>query len=131
MAITRNNANKSTTKAKAKPKLKVTATTGIDLETRRMVLSETGDVAGFVDRLMEVHATITKYFFTCIGMELMTVDGTIMLAIMRAFRDAGKPALPIHDSVVCRASDADFTRETMEDEYRFHTQYPAAIKRVF
>lgn len=100
-------------------------------DLRRVVMEEVGDVAGLVDRLMEAHATITKYFFTGVGMELMTADGNIMLAIMRAFRDAGKPALPIHDSVVCRARDARFARATMVDVYQLATMYKPVINRVF
>lgn len=100
-------------------------------DLRRLIIEEVGDVAGLVDRLMEAHATITEYFFTGIGMELMTEDGKIMLAIMRAFRDAGKPALPIHDSVVCRASDARFARATMVEVYRLGCGYKPVISQVF
>jgi len=99
--------------------------------TRRLLEREVAGVAGLVDRLLEVHAPIARYFFTGIGMELITQDGVVMLAIMRAHRDAGKPALPIHDSVVCRASDAEFTRETMADVYLRLLAHQPVINRVF
>jgi hypothetical protein len=99
--------------------------------THCLVEQELGGIAGLVNRLLEVHAPIAKYFFTGVGMELMTQDGGVMLAIMRAFRDAGKPALPIHDSVVCRASDAEFTQETMAEVYLRLLTHQPVIKRVF
>ena len=99
--------------------------------TRRLLEEEVGGVAGLVDRLLEAHAPIARYFFTGIGMELMTQDGIVMLTIMRAHRDARKPALPIHDSVVCRASDAEFTRVTMAGVYRHLLAHHPVIKRVF
>lgn len=90
-----------------------------------------GPVPDLVDRLLREHVPIAQYFFTGIGMELMTEDGKVMMAIMRAHRDAGKPALPIHDAVVCKASDADWTRGVMEETYfRMLAHWPV-IERVF
>ncbi len=97
----------------------------------RMMLQEAGGVIGLVKRLEEAHATIFMHFFTGVGMELMTEDGKIMMAVMRAFRDAGKPALPIHDSVVCRVSDARFARATMVETYRQGQRYTPEIHRKF
>jgi len=90
-----------------------------------------GPVPGFVDRMLATHAPIAPYFFTGIGMELMTNDGRVMLEVMKQHRDAGKPALPIHDAVVCRASDAEWTRGVMEDAYTYVLQHQPVIKRVF
>lgn len=98
-------------------------------DIRRMVEAEVGDVVALVDRLLEVHAPIAEYFFSGVGMELMTADGQVMLAIMCAFRDARKPALPIHDSVVCRASDAEFAEETMAHFYRVMLCHEPVINR--
>ncbi len=90
-----------------------------------------GPVAGFTDRLLKVHAPIAPYFFTGVGMELMTADGTVMLRVLCVHRDAGKPALPIHDAVVCRARDAEWTRGVMEEAYAMVLQHQPVIKRVF
>lgn len=90
-----------------------------------------GPVAVFTDRMLKTHAPIAPYFFTGVGMELMTSDGTVMLEVMKQHRDAGKPALPIHDAVVCRASDAEWTRRVMEEAYYYVLQHHPVIKRVF
>lgn len=90
-----------------------------------------GPVAVFTDRVLAAHAPIAPYFFTGVGMELMTADGTVMLEVMKQHRDAGKPALPIHDAVVCRASDAEWTRGVMQETYLRLLSHQPVIKRVF
>ena len=47
----------------------------------------------------------------------MTTDGMIMLHILTAFAEAGRPALGIHDSLVVRQSDREFARGTMREVY--------------
>lgn len=84
-----------------------------------------------VRRLETIHEPIARHFFTGVGIELMTTDGRIMLRILSAFADAAKPALGIHDSVVCRRSDATFAEQTMIDAYRQHMQFEPTIKRVY
>ena len=118
-------------KSRAKANSSISNILRRDAQLDGMVEAEVGDVWGLVDRILEVHRPIYKFFFTCVGMELMTMDGTVMLAIMRAFRDARKPALPIHDAVVCRASDADFTRTTMAETYLKLLAHEPIITRVF
>ena len=61
----------------------------------------------------------------------MTTDGRNMLRILSAFADAGKPALGIHDAVVCRQSDAKFAEETMVDAYYLHMQFEPTIDRKY
>lgn len=102
-----------------------------DIQLCGMVEAELPDVCDVVDRILEVHAPIREYFFTRVGMELMTSDGKVMLAIMRAFRDARKPALPIHDAIICRVSDADFALETMTSMYLLLLAHQPVIKREF
>ena len=80
---------------------------------------------------MAAHPDLADQFFTNCGVELMTTDGRIMLHILEAFVDAGKPALGIHDSIVCRASDAEFAHETMTEMYRKFLLFDPVINRVF
>jgi len=54
-----------------------------------------------------------------------------MMAVLCEHRDAGKPALPIHDSVVCKAADAEWTRGIMEEVYLRMLRHWPVIKRVF
>jgi len=61
----------------------------------------------------------------------MTADGNIMKNILLRFVTAGKPALGIHDSIVCRSSDIDFTRHTMTDVYFEFLQFEPVINRVY
>lgn len=99
---------------------------------RDAVLREAvGPVPGLVDRMLAAHAPIARYFFTGIGMELMTTDGRVMLEVLKEHRDAGKPALPIHDAVVCKATDAEWTRGVMEEVYFRMLRHWPVIKRVF
>jgi hypothetical protein len=64
-------------------------------------------------------------------MELMTMDGKIMLGILTTFARAGKPALGLHDAVVCRRSDAAFARRVMIATYRRHLRFAPVVRRVY
>lgn len=75
-------------------------------------------VAQVIDAIVEVHdRRVVASFFTEKGVELMTTDGMIMLQILWAFAEADKPALGIHDAVLCKRSDAKFARKVMRDVY--------------
>jgi hypothetical protein len=84
-----------------------------------------------VDRLMAAHPDLADRFFTGVGIDLMTTDGRIMLHILEVFADAGKPVLGIHDSIVCRASDAEFAHQTMVEMYYKFIRHDPVIKRVY
>ena len=79
-----------------------------------------------VDRVVDAHPpAVAEAFFCEYGLELMTTDGLIMLHILTAFAEAGRPALGIHDSLVVRQSDQDFALATMSEVYfRFTMNYP-------
>lgn len=62
----------------------------------------------------------------------MTTDGRIMLGILREFvTKAGKPALGIHDSLVCKAIDADLALKMMRSVYFRFMLFKPVIKRVY
>jgi hypothetical protein len=75
------------------------------------------DAAELIARIKRVHQPLAKLFHTHDARELMTTEGKIIKRVMLAFVAAGKPALPIHDSVVCKVSDAAFAKRVMTDAY--------------
>lgn len=79
-----------------------------------------------VDRVVAAHPpSVAEAFFCEYGLDLMTTDGLIMLHILTAFAEAGRPALGIHDSLVVRQSDREFALATMNEVYyRFTMNYP-------
>lgn len=85
-----------------------------------------------VDRIVETHPKVAHRFFSGVGMELMTVDGQIMIAILEQFvLQAAKPALPIHDSLICKASDAELAKKIMRNVYRSFIGFYPVISRNF
>lgn len=46
-------------------------------------------------------------------------------------RQDGKPVLPIHDAVVCKASDAEFAKHAMVEEYRRLMDFSPVVQREF
>ena len=92
---------------------------------------EGSDPVDLVGRIMAAHPQLADRFFTGCGVDLMTTDGRIMFRILRAFADAGRPALGIHDAVVCRVSDVEFARETMTDAYFTHVLHEPVIVRKY
>jgi len=92
---------------------------------------ERSSPADLIGRIMAAHTRLSRYFFSQVGTDLMTKDGTVMMHLLVAFIDAGKPALAIHDSVVCRASDVAFAEEQMGEAYRYVVCGEPVIHRVF
>lgn len=70
-----------------------------------------------VDRIASIHSPVADCFFDRRGQWLQTLDGCVMLDILMCFADEERPALGIHDSVVCRRRDIEFCRAMMTIEY--------------
>ncbi len=87
--------------------------------------------SGAVDRISDTHPEVADRFFTQIGAELQTIDGKIMRKILMAFSKEDRPVLGIHDSVVCRVSDADFAEAMMKREYRSMLDFRPVVRRVY
>ena len=110
---------------------------------RKAIQYEGTNHAGIVERIIKAHdhPKLRRWFFSQVpslegtiwttGDVLFLFDGMIMLRILGMFADAGKPALGIHDSVVCKASDSLFCRATMRDAYRSLVDFRPKIKREF
>ncbi|MFH5803315.1 hypothetical protein ACG2DA_04615 [Alienimonas sp. DA493] len=75
-------------------------------------------VGDMLDAIKRAHAPIARHFHTGAGLRLQRLDVQLMLAVLGRFVDEGKPALGLHDAVLCRVSDAEFAAEVMAREYR-------------
>lgn len=84
-----------------------------------------------VDRIRAAHPEVAHRFFTTVGADLQTVDGMIMKNILMVFAKSGRPALGIHDSVVCRVSDAGFAEAMMEIQHHALLGFRPVVRRVF
>ena len=78
---------------------------------------EKSGAKNLLTRIQKTHTPIAKDFFCGRGIELMTDDGMLMFGILWEFVKAGKPALGIHDSLVVKRSDLNFTKTTMINCY--------------
>jgi hypothetical protein len=95
---------------------------------RRAMRDNQTSIPGIVGLEKKAHLRLAHRFFTEVGVDLMTTDGKMMLAILERITSHGKPALGIHDSVVCKQSDAPFVREVMVSVYRSFFGFGPVIK---
>ena len=58
----------------------------------------------------------------------MTIESQIMLEILERVTATDRPALGIHDSVLCRQQDEEFVKEMMASVYKAHTGFDPVIK---
>jgi hypothetical protein len=70
-----------------------------------------------VDRIAKVHPEICHLFRYTTGIEMMTSEALIMLLSLMDITSTGRPALGIHDSIVCKISDAEFVESVMIKNY--------------
>jgi hypothetical protein len=112
---------------------------------------EETDFKGVVERIVNAHnhpadswkewngkAFVSRHgiaykFFQESGLEMMTVESNIMRVMLQAFTNAKKPALMIHDAVVCKVSDVEFTKSVMTVSYQnsLCTDFLPVVKRAF
>ena len=98
---------------------------------RAILKSENATPRSLVDRISEVHPDVAARFFTEIGAKLQTIDGEILRRILRNFAREDRPALGIHDSIVCKLSDFEFAIvQMMRQYYEVLGRFPV-VKRVF
>lgn len=76
---------------------------------------------------------IGDLFFQTTGLQMMTEESKIMRQLMILFTQARKPALMIHDGLVCKVSDAKFARKAMISAYQLmlSTNFCPQIKTSF
>lgn len=87
--------------------------------------------AELVSRITDLHGPISEHFCSGIGLKLQTEDAQLMLAILNRFVDERKPALGVHDAVICRRSDAAFAEAVMREAYISRFQFEPVITTAF
>ncbi len=93
--------------------------------------TEGTDARGIVCRIEKAHPDVSHRFFSKVGAMLMTLDGVLMLRILEEFAKNDKPVLGIHDSILCKASDAEYAKLVMQIEYAELFGFLPVIKVVF
>ncbi len=102
-------------------------------------------IKGITQRIIDAHGQehwnlagrpkfgIQDYLFIGEGLNLMKTESFIMHRMLKVFTKAKKPALMIHDAVVCRKSDVLFSKRVMEWAWRAHVNmaFFPVIKREF
>lgn len=91
------------------------------------------DIKVLVQRIVQTHHQIADWFFTSSSGLMMTSESHVMFRIMKAFTEAGKPALTIHDAIVCKTADVKFAQRVMRKSYQHvhTTRFKPVIKREF
>lgn len=67
-----------------------------------------------IKAMQEKHHAISEFICSGEGLRLQRKDRDIMLKVLKDTRDRGIAAIPVHDSVMCSASQADRVREIMD-----------------
>jgi hypothetical protein len=70
------------------------------------------------DRLCKLHAPISRYFNTGVGVDLQHLDSQMAQEVMLRLMDKGEVCLPIHDSFIVRVKAEAFLNKTMQDVFR-------------
>ncbi|MFI0846424.1 hypothetical protein [Mesorhizobium sp. IMUNJ 23232] len=70
--------------------------------------------------IKKFHAPISAYFHSDAGAKLMRLDSDIADTILTDTTAAGIIALPVHDSFICRKSDAEFLKNAMLESAQKH-----------
>jgi hypothetical protein len=88
---------------------------------------------GILKRITKAHPEkVTNKFFTESGLELMRIDGSIMLHTLKELVAARRiPALDIHDGLVIRKSDVILAKEIYTKIYSEFTSFKPVFKRKF
>lgn len=83
-----------------------------------------------VQAVKERHAPIAHLLETGIGFNLMHIESEMLIAIIGALFKRGIAALPLHDSVLVAASQADAARGTMRAAFEQATGVPCGFVEV-
>lgn len=67
--------------------------------------------------MQNMHAAISDFFFSGIGLDLQFEDSCLAETIMLEFANKGIPVLGIHDSFIIQKKHEDMLRETMTSAY--------------
>ncbi len=122
----------SRTDEELRNKAKTVQLTALNAKTRRKacgaVKSEEGveynDVKALYDAMLKHHAPIANYFSSDMGIRLQRLDSDIMLLVLSELTARGIPALPVHDSVICRERDVDVVTALMAAASKLYVGVP-------
>jgi hypothetical protein len=70
-----------------------------------------------LETIQAVHAPIAPLFGTAIGFKLMLIESETLLMALGHLQRRGIVALPLHDSVLVAASEAETARDIMSDAF--------------
>lgn len=101
-----------------------------ETDARKLLELEGIRCLALVRRIKATHRAISRHFCTQIGAWLQTVDAMVMLRVLKSFANADKPALCLHDGILCKASDAGFADAFMSICYSELFGFCPAIRRV-
>ena len=72
------------------------------------------DAKVLLDKFLDKHRLISKYFFSGVGLHLQNLDSQIAEFVLTRFYKKGKVALPVHDSFIVTNIDFEFLKESMD-----------------
>ena len=81
-----------------------------------------------VNRIKELHEPIQKYFFTGKGLCLQGEETKIIIKVLDRFVKLGKPALSLHDAIICREEDIQLGQRLMSEFYVQKFRFEPVIK---
>lgn len=86
-----------------------------------------------MDRIIDSLPEFEDFFFRSdsYGLTLQNVDSNIMERILKHFSDAGKPCIPVHDSIVVRAEDEEFAFDAMYNSFKDEMKKYGCYSPVF
>lgn len=87
------------------------------------------DVEFAITNMLNRHSIISDLFFTSdnLGLRLQNLDSDIMLEILKACETLNIPVIPVHDSCICRKSDATAVMALMRSAYYTLTKHEIQV----
>jgi hypothetical protein len=100
--------------------------------TGGLLMSKSIRPAELVGRILKAHKPLKEFFFSQIGSRLNASDDLpLMLDMLEAFKKLGRPALGLHDAIICQNSMRQQSLEIMQSCYANHYGFEPVIKRSF
>lgn len=82
-----------------------------------------------IEAVKRRHSSISRHFFTGIGMEMMRIESDVMAEVVRNLLAAGIPVLPIHDAALMQAKHYDLVEAEMIAAFERRTGVAGAVVR--
>jgi len=85
------------------------------------------EIVTLIERMLP---DLGSQFFQDMGPQLMFTESEIAVRIIKAFVDAGKPIIPIHDSFIVLEDDEHLLRQTMRSAFQEETNAGCPVRVV-